>query len=106
MTEEIDIVSTEATKDSEGFAVAADTAIASVRAYREERHGGERWANMAAYNSATVLFRFRSIPGIEVTASYAIICRGRRYRIISAEDVRGRGMYVEVMAELLEGTVR
>jgi head-tail adaptor len=106
MTERIGIVSASPSKDAEGFAALSDEAIASVRAYKEERHGGERWANMAAYSEATALFRFRAIPGVEVTASNAIICGGRRYRIISAEDVRGRGMYVEVMAELLEGTVR
>jgi hypothetical protein len=34
----------------------------------------------------------------------AIICGGERYKILSAEDVRGRGMYVEVLAERLEAT--
>jgi head-tail adaptor len=106
MTERIDIVSAAPSKDAEGFAALGDEAIASVRAYREERHGNERWANMAAYSEATALFRFRAVPGVEVTASHSIVCKGRRYRIISAEDVRGRGMYVEVMAEMLEGTVR
>jgi head-tail adaptor len=106
MTERIDIVSTAPSKDAEGFAALSDEVVASVRAYREERHGGERWANMAAFSDATAMFRFRAIPGVEITASHAILCRGRRYRIISAEDVRGRGMYVEVMAEMLEGTVR
>jgi head-tail adaptor len=106
MTERIDIVSTAPSKDAEGFAAAIDTAIASVKAYKEERHGNERWANMAAYSEATAMFRFRAIPGVAVTTSHAIVCGGRRYRIVSAEDVRGRGMYVEVMAELLEGTVR
>jgi SPP1 family predicted phage head-tail adaptor len=106
MTERIDIVSTAPSKDAEGFATLGDETIASVRAYREERHGNERWANMAAYSEATAMFRFRAIHGVEVTASHSIICKGRRYRIISAEDVRGRGMYVEVMAEALEGTVR
>jgi head-tail adaptor len=106
MTERIDIVSTAPSKDAEGFAALGDEVVASVRAYREERHGGERWANMAAFSEATAMFRFRAVPGVEITASHSITCKGRRYRIISAEDVRGRGMYVEVMAELLEGTVR
>jgi SPP1 family predicted phage head-tail adaptor len=106
MTERIDIVSASPSKDAEGFAMPSNTVVASVRAYREERHGNERWANMAAFSEATALFRFRAVPGVEVTASHSIICKGRRYRIISAEDVRGRGMYVEVMAEVLERTVR
>jgi len=77
-----------------------------VRAYKKERHGTEKWANMAAFSTATALFRFRKIPGLTVDASFAIVCEDSRYRIISAEDVRGRGMYVEVLAERLEGTVR
>jgi hypothetical protein len=61
---------------------------------------------MAAFSDATALFRFRIIPGITVTTAHAIICSGERYRIVSTEDVRGRSMYTEVLAEKLEGTVR
>jgi head-tail adaptor len=106
MNDFIDIVSAASLKDAEGFATGEDTVIASVRAYREERHGNERWANMAAFTDATALFRFRIIPGIKVTTAHAIICGGERYRVVSAEDVCGRGMYTEVLAEKLEGTVR
>ena len=54
----------------------------------------------------TVLFRFRKIPDLTVTTSHFISEADGRYNIVSAEDVRGRGMYVEVLAEKLEGTVR
>jgi hypothetical protein len=102
----IDIVSASPAKDAEGFAVTEDITVASVRAYKEERHGNERWANMSAYSLATAMFRFRKIPEVEVPTSHLIICGARRYRIISAEDVRGRGMYIEAITEVLEGTVR
>ncbi|GHU48786.1 hypothetical protein FACS1894127_0190 [Clostridia bacterium] len=102
----IDIVTSAPVKDAAGFAAPGDTVISSVRAYREDRHGNERWANMAAFSSATALFRFRTIPAITVTTAHFIKCGSERYRIVSAEDVRGRGMYVEVLAEKLEGTVR
>jgi head-tail adaptor len=105
MTEAIDIVFATPTKDAEGFATVVDTVVASVRAYKEDRHGSERWANMAAFSTATAMFRFRAIPGMEITAAHAIICKNRRYDIISVEDVRARKMYTEVMAKLLEGTV-
>ncbi len=101
----IDIVSTTPTKDAEGFATTGDTILASVRAYKEDRHGGERWMNMAAFSTASSLFRFRKIPGMEVTAEMLITCDDGRYRILSAEDVRGRGMYIEVLAERLEPSV-
>jgi len=102
----IDIISSKAVKDAEGFAAMQDETLASVRAYKEERHGNERWAGLAAFSSATALFRFRAIPGLEVSASHLIVCEDKRYRIVSAEDVRGRGMYTEALAEIVEGTVR
>ena len=106
MNKRISIVTTTPAKDAEGFAANDDTILASVRAYKEDRHGAERWANMAAFSSATSLFRFRAIPGLTIDASMVILCGGERFRILSAEDVKGRGMYVEVLAEKLETTVR
>jgi hypothetical protein len=101
----IDIISTAPTKDAEGFATIGDTVLASVRAYKEDRHGSERWTNMAVFSSASSLFRFRKIPGLEVTPEIVITCSDGRYQILSVEDVRGRGMYVEVLAERLEPSV-
>ena len=42
MTEFIDIVEKETIKDSEGFKTEKDKIIATVRAYREGRHGSEK----------------------------------------------------------------
>jgi hypothetical protein len=53
---------------------------------------------------ASALFRFRKIPGLTVDAAMVIICGGERYNIISAEDVRGRGMYMEVLAKVVSGS--
>jgi len=102
----IDIIRTVPVKDSEGFAAESDTVLATVRAYKEDRHGDERWANMAAFSTASALFRFRMIPGLDVSTSLFISCSDGRYRILSAENVRGRGMYVEVLTEKLEPSVR
>ena len=68
----VDIVTVTKKKDSEGFAVDAEEILASVRAYREGRHGSEKWANRAAFTDATTLFRFRSIPGITITTAMVI----------------------------------
>lgn len=106
MNTQIDIISTAPVKDEEGFVTTGDTILASVRAYKEDKHGSEQWANMAAFSEATALFRFRKIPGVEITTSLFIVCGDERYRIVSAENVRGRGMYVEVLAEKLEPSVR
>lgn len=106
MNKFIEILTSAPTKDAEGFVTPGDTVLANVRAYREDRHGTERWANMTAFASATSLFRFRVIPGLVIDPSLFILCGGERFRILSAEDVKGRGMYVEVLAEKLEATVR
>lgn len=98
----IDIIQTEQSRDADGFVTSADTVLASVHAYREDRHGNELWANRAAWSTATSLFRFRKIPGLEVRPSLYILCSGERFRILGVEDVRGRGMYIEVLAERLE----
>ena len=95
----IQILLTENVKDSEGFSTPKDTVLASVRAYHEARHGSERWANRAAFSEATDLFRFRTIPGLQITTKLFLLCGGCRYDITSVEDVKGRGRYVEILAK-------
>ena len=92
------------TKDNEGFATVSDEVLASVRVYREDRHGSERWANLAAFSVATDFFRFRRIPGLTITTEDIIVCEGGRFEITSVEDVKGKGMYTEVLAKKVEGT--
>ena len=96
-----DIVETRQVKDSKGFAHSEDKVLASVRVYREGRHGSQRWANLAVFSEATDLFRFRIIPGVSVTTDLALLCDGDRFEITSVEDVKGRGMYLEVMAKVV-----
>ena len=99
-----DIVITKRIKDSEGFSTTADEILASVRVYREGRHGSERWANLAAFSEATDLFRFRVIPGLTVTTDHILVCEDGRFEITSVEDVKGRGMYTEVLAKKVVAT--
>lgn len=101
----IDIVETRKVKDSEGFTSTEDVVLASVRAYREGRHGSERWANLAAFSEATDLFRFRVIPGLSLTTSMFLVCEDGRFDITSVEDVKGRGMYIEVLAKKVVSSV-
>jgi head-tail adaptor len=106
MNQFIDIVSPVSQKDAEGFTTQTDSILASVRAYVEQRHGSENWANRAAFTTATALFRFRRIPDVEVNTTHSIIWNGIKYRIHSVEDVRNRGMYTEALAEKMEGSMR
>lgn len=99
MNTSIDLIQKVTVKDSEGFSTDTDIIIASVKAYRERRHGTEKWANRATFTVATDLFRFRCIPGITVTTSMIIQIKDERFEITSVEDVKNRGMYVEVLAK-------
>ena len=87
------------TKDAEGFAIKTDQVLASVFAYQEGRHGSQKWVNRAAFSEATDLFRFRLIPGLTVSTAHVILCGEDRFEITSVEDVKSRGMYIEVLAK-------
>ena len=95
----IDIVEKVTIKDAEGFRTEVDNIVASVRAYREGRHGNEKWANRAQFSEATDLFCFRRIPNVTVTAAMVVVNNEGRFEITSVEDVKGRGMYIEVLAK-------
>lgn len=95
----IDLVEKVTTKDQEGFRTEVDNIIASVKAYREGRHGNEKWANRSTFSEATDLFRFRRIPNVTVTTSMVLVNKEGRFEITSVEDVKGRGMYIEVLAK-------
>ena len=95
----ISIAQEEVTKDTEGFATKTDNILVSIHAYREGRHGSQKWVNRAAFSEATDLFRLRVIPSLTVTTAHVILCGDDRFEITSVEDVKGRGMYLEVLAK-------
>lgn len=99
MNTRIDLCKKEVSLDVEGFATVENQTLASVRAYREGRHGSERWSNRASFTDATDLFRFRVIPNVEVSTDMTILCDGREFEITSIENVKGRGMYLECLAK-------
>lgn len=94
----IDLRQKKLLKDEEGFGTIEYETVATVRAYREGRHGSEKWSNRASFTDATDLFRFRVIPYAKVTTEMIILCEAREYEITSIENVKGRGMYLEVLA--------
>ena len=102
MNTPISIVQEVVTKDTEGFATKTDNILVSVHAYREGRHGSQKWVNRAAFSEATDLFRIRTIPGLTVTTEHVILCDGERYEITSVEDVKGRGMYLEILGKRID----
>ena len=105
MTEIYTLISTTPVKDADGFATQEETILATGRAYFEPKNSTEKWHNNAVFAEASALFRFRYIPNLKVDTSMVIICNGERYNIISVEDVRGRNMYIEVLAKNTETSV-
>lgn len=85
--------------DSEGFSLQRVAVLADIRVFVEGRHGSERWANLAAFSEATELFRFRKIPNVNVTTKQYIVFEDSEYDILSVENVKGRSMYIEVLAK-------
>ena len=99
----IDIISTEPTKDADGFVNHGDTVLASVRAYFEQKNSTEKWRNMSQSSEINTLFRLRVVPDLELNNRHVIACEGKRYNIFSVENVKGRGMYLEVLAVSSDG---
>jgi head-tail adaptor len=99
MTTHIDLIKTTQTKDRQGFPTTHDEIVASQRAYFEPKNSTEKWSNLAVFAEANAIFRFRYIPGVEVTADMVIVSDTGRYRIINAEDVRNRHMYWECVCQ-------
>ena len=95
----VDIIEERKVKDSSGFVTNEDVILASLRAYKEMRHGTVAWANRAAFSKATLLFRFRKIRDIEVTTAHIIVCDTGRYRILSVENIKNKNMLTEILCE-------
>ena len=85
--------------DEEGFSITRVSPVAIVRVYREGRHGSVRWANLAAFSEATDLFRLRTIPDLTIVPGMYVLIGSERFEILSVEDVKGRGMYLELLAK-------
>ena len=61
--------------------------------------------NLSSFTDATDLFRFRAIPNLKVTTDYVLEYEGEVFKILSVENVKGKGMYVEVLAKKVESAV-
>ena len=88
------------TKDKDGFAMAREEPVASVRAYFEPRNTTEKWANRAVLKEASALFRFRYMPAVKFDSSMVIDCLGERYNVVSVENVRQKNMFYEIIGRL------
>ena len=104
MNKKARIISVERITDSEGFKSESVRVLAEVRVFVEGRHGSERWANLAAFSEATELFKLRKVPNLTITTKHYIEYENNRYDILSVENVKGRGMYIEMLAKKVESS--
>ncbi len=104
MNKKAKIVSINRDIDSEGFSFETVAVLAEVRVFVEGRHGSERWANLAAFSEATDLFKLRKIPNLTITTEHYIEFDDKRYNILSVENIKGRGMYLEILAKKVEAS--
>lgn len=95
----IQIVEKVNTTDTEGFISPTVRVLWEGRAFREGRHGSEKWANRAAFTEATDLYRLRTIPNLEITTKHYIYEGNKHFEITSIEDVKGRGLYTEILCK-------
>ena len=84
-------------KDADGFVTTHDQHVATARAYFEQRHGNVKWANRARFSEATALFRLRVSPNFDIKPLYIIVCRRKRYEVLSVEVLKG--MYWELLTK-------
>ena len=98
----VDLIEKRKLKDSAGFITEADEIIASFRSYFEPKHGSQKWVNRTQVFEANALFQFRQIPSIKITTDMVLVCGHGRFEIISIENVKGRGMYIEVLGKLVK----
>lgn len=97
----VDLIEKQKVKDADGFVTETNVIVASFRAYYEPKHGSKKWVNRTQLFEATALFCFRAISGIKVNTDMVLTCEHGRFEITSVEDVKGRGMYIEVMAKVV-----
>jgi hypothetical protein len=100
MNQHIQIIRVHREKDADGIAQPRDEILACVRAYHEQRYGNIRWANRAAFSEATSLFRLRVMPGVAVEPLLIIVCRKKRYEVLSVEEIRGQ--YLEILTKRID----
>lgn len=94
----ISILQTQPVKDKDGFVTQKDVVVASVRAAREDKNTTEKWSNRAMFQQASALFKIRYIPNLTITTDMRIESDGEIFNITSVENVKGKNMYILLLA--------
>ena len=89
--------STASSQDSGGFTTRTYTTEATVYARWVNLHGREIFDEgvVAARLPARVLIRYRS----DIKLSWTVVMDGERYEILSMDNIRQRGEYIEMIVQ-------
>ena len=88
------------TKDAEGFATKGRSGVGiSVRISGKGRTVPRNGSIVPPFQRRRICSRFRIIPTLNVTTAHVILCGDDRFEITSVEGVKGKGMYIEVLAK-------
>jgi len=93
------------TKDAEGFTSQTLNVVSTVRCYHEGREGKLLQANLATFTEATDLFQIAKPADFTLSRAYVLECGGKRYEILSVDPLKGRDLYLQVIAKSIEGAV-
>lgn len=104
LNKRVEVYKKEITSDLEGFTRKNKVSLGFTRMSREGRHGSQMWANYATFSEATDLFKCRRDPNIEITTSCFLLVDGVEYDILSVENVKGKGLYLEILAKRTEAS--
>ena len=100
----IDIISNVPNKNSGGFVTHGDNILASIRANFDPKNSTEKWSNMAVFSEANAIFKLRKIQNLIITPQMIITSDTGRYEILSVEDVKQRGIYIQIIAKKVNGS--
>ena len=109
MRHKMQLVFPKTATDDEGFSETEYEVIKDIRAAKNDRRDwrtNEEMLNQATFATERTVIIFRRIPGVTVTPGHALIYNGGYYRIVAVDNDSGRGMYVYVLAEKQEGSIR
>ena len=99
MNKKIYICALENTTDQDGFTSQQFKRLKETRAIVEEKHLNEKWSNYATFVDAEILFQLRAFPNFNLELEDYVEYQGQIYNIINVENIKGRNMYIEVLAK-------
>ena len=94
------------TQDSDGFTSQTENAVAAVPCYHERRDASTRWEHLTTFTEVTDLFQIKRLPDVELSRSYVLESGGDRFEILYIEPIKGRDVFLQILARCVSGTVR